>query len=47
MTDFTEFVTSCKNQQFDAYFLLIRVVQRPNQIFFSKIDFLKIIWNIP
>jgi hypothetical protein len=27
MTDFTEFITSCKNQQFDAYFLLIQVVQ--------------------
>jgi hypothetical protein len=26
MTDFTEFVTSCKNQQFDVYFLLIRIV---------------------
>jgi hypothetical protein len=27
MTYFTEFVTFCQNQQFGAYFLLIRVVQ--------------------
>jgi hypothetical protein len=43
MTDFTEFVTSCKNQQFYAYFLLIRVVQWPNQQNLSKTG---IFWNL-
>ena len=33
MTDFIDFVTSCKNQQFDAYFLLIQVLQC---FFFTK-----------
>ena len=38
MTNFTEFVTSCKNQQFGAYFLSIRVVHWPNQQNSSKIE---------
>ena len=47
MTNFTEFVTSCKNQQFGAYFLSIWVVHWPNQQNSSKIEiFLKSFWNL-
>jgi hypothetical protein len=41
MTYFTEFVTSCQNQQFGAYFLLIRVVHWPNQQNSSKLESLE------